>query len=171
MIVFNYTLGINKNSGNFKWSVCLNNVISVRANPASLKFPLIMASFYTSGCLFYFFFHTSQVLWILYLFSQISPMIKLKHSTGITPHAFVCPPSLSVWLRSAVCFCLIRNQQNLEIGHSVYCTTQADIIMTEESTAVIQRKYTPFAQFISWLCEQMENLSSPLIAFVERTAY
>ncbi len=75
-------------------------------------------------------------------------MIKLKHSTGITPHAFVCPPS-----------------------HSVYCTTQADIIMTEESTAVIQRKYTPFAQFISWLCEQMENLSSLLIAFVERTAY
>lgn len=79
---------------------------------------------------------------MLSLFCQISPKIRLKHSTGIAPHAFVCPPSLPVWLRSAVCFCLIKIKQNLEIGHSMYCTTQADIIMTEELTAVIQRKHT-----------------------------
>lgn len=58
---------------------------------------------------------------------------------------------------------------NQEIGHSMYCTPQADIMMTEESTTHELSKayfYTPYA-----LVYFLENLSSLLVPFVESSAY
>lgn len=130
---FNYTLGIHDNSGNCKWSLCLSIVISVR----NLKFPLL--KFLRLGgqevSVFFSFFHRSQVLWMLFLFCQISLEIRLEHSTGITHHALFCLPSLSASLVEVCFFWDSYVYLYLENGHSMYCTTQADIIMTEESTA------------------------------------